>query len=124
MTTLRKLRIRLRPLSEAEAYARCHGRRESEVRIVQLEPRRPRYELRVTGEDLRRSFEARLDSREPHDQSAGSPAPVDGEHGAGDEAGVGPGEVEDGGGDVLGATGLAGERLEVAQAGADPRVAD
>lgn len=63
MSALRK--ERLRSLTEAEAYARCHGRSESEVRIVHLEPRRPRYELRVSGEDLRRSFEARLDSREP-----------------------------------------------------------
>ena len=69
---MRKLRLRLRPLSEAEAYARCHGRRESEVRIVHLEPRRPRYELRVTGEDLRRSFEERLDAREPHEPTTGA----------------------------------------------------
>ena len=121
---LRKLRTRLRPLSEAEAYARCHGRRETEVRIVHLEPRRPRYELRVTGEDLRRSFERRLDSREPHDPSAGGPPPVDGQDRAGDEAGAGAGEVENGGGDVLAEAGLAGERLEVVQAGVDLRVAD
>ena len=56
---------RLRHLDEAEAYARCHGDRENDVRIVRLEPRRPRYQLRVSGEDLRRSFEERLDSREP-----------------------------------------------------------
>ena len=121
---MRKLRIRLRPLSEAEAYARCHGRRETEVRIVHLEPRRPRYDLRVTGEDLRRSFERRLEAREPHELSAGGPAAVDGEHGARDEAGLGSREVEDGGGDVLGETGLGGQRMEVAQAGADLGVAD
>jgi hypothetical protein len=56
---------RLRPLTEAECYHRCHGRRETEVRIVHLEPRRPRYELKVSGEDLRRSFERKLDGREP-----------------------------------------------------------
>jgi hypothetical protein len=121
---LRRFRTRLRPLTEAEAYARCHGRRETEVRIVHLEPRRPRYALRVTGEDLRQSFERRLDSREPHEVSTGGPAAVDGQHGAGDEGGVGAGEVEDGGGDVLGPGGLAGQRLEVVQAGADARVAD
>jgi hypothetical protein len=121
---LRRLRIRLRPLSEAEAYARCHGTRETEVRIVHLEPRRPRYELRVTGEDLRRSFERRLDSREPHELSAGAPAAVDRQNGAGDEPAAGPGEVEDRGGDVLGEPRLAGERVELAQAGADARVAD
>jgi hypothetical protein len=57
-------RQRLRPLTEAEAYARCHGRRETDVRIVKLEPRRPRYELDVSGEDLRRSFEQKLERRE------------------------------------------------------------
>jgi hypothetical protein len=60
-----KLRVRLRPLDEAEAYARCHGERGPEVRVVHLEPKRPRYQLRVTGEDLRRSFERRLLGREP-----------------------------------------------------------
>jgi hypothetical protein len=118
------LKPRLRPLTEAEAYARCHGRREAEVRIVHLEPRRPRYELRVTGEDLRQSFERRLDSREPAESSAGRPAAVDGQDGAGDERGVGAGQVEDGGGDILGEARFAGERVEVAQAGPDPRVAD
>jgi hypothetical protein len=61
-------RQRLRPLTEAEAYARCHGTRESEVRIVKLEPRRPRYDLEVSGEDLRRSFEAKLADRELEDE--------------------------------------------------------
>jgi hypothetical protein len=62
-------KLRLRPLNEAEAYARCHGTRGTEVRIVQLEPKRPRYESAVTGEDLRRSFEVKLDQREPHEQA-------------------------------------------------------
>lgn len=31
--------------------------------LVKLEPRRPRYDLAVTGEDLRREFEARIDAR-------------------------------------------------------------
>ena len=61
-------RQRLRPLSEAEAYARCHGTRESEVKIVKLEPRRPRYDLPVSGEDLRRSFEEKLAHREADDE--------------------------------------------------------
>jgi hypothetical protein len=59
-----RLRVRLRPLDEAEAYARCHGDRGAEVRIVHVEPRRPRYDLVVSGEDLRQSFERRLDARE------------------------------------------------------------
>ena len=63
---MRPLRVkaRLRPLDEAEAYARCHGDRGADVRIVHIEPRRPRYETNVSGEDLRRSFEERLAARE------------------------------------------------------------
>ncbi len=60
---------RLRPLSEAEAYARCHGTRESDVKIVHIEPRRPRYKLPVSGEDLRRSFERKLAIREPVEET-------------------------------------------------------
>jgi len=52
----RRVKLRLRPLDEAEAYARCHGPRGADVRIVHLEPKRPRYKTPVTGEDLRRSF--------------------------------------------------------------------
>ena len=59
----RRSKSALRPIEEAEAYARCHGQRSEEVKIVKLEPRRPRFPLRVTGESLRRSFEQRLDKR-------------------------------------------------------------
>ncbi len=59
----RKRLGRLRPLEEAECYARLHGDRREDVTVVRLEPRRPRYELRVSGEDLRRRFEERLDAR-------------------------------------------------------------
>lgn len=59
-----RLKVRLRPLDEAEAYARCHGERGSDVRIVHIEPRRPRYEVMVSGEELRQRFEERLDARE------------------------------------------------------------
>ena len=52
------------PRGCAEAYARCHGTRTEDVKIVKLEPRRPRFALRVTGESLRRSFEQRLDQRD------------------------------------------------------------
>lgn len=41
------------------------------MRIVHLEPKRPRYRTAVTGEDLRRSFEVKLDEREPHEQASG-----------------------------------------------------
>jgi hypothetical protein len=62
---------RLRPLTEAECYARCYGASGSdEVRIVRLERRRPRAALRVTGEELRRRFEERLDGRRPEVEAA------------------------------------------------------
>lgn len=50
-------------LDEAAAYARCHGTRGHEVRIVKLPPRRERYDVLAAGEELRRSFEQRLDAR-------------------------------------------------------------
>ena len=59
-------RDRLRPLDEAAAYARCHGDRDENVRIVALPPRRARYEnVLASGEAIRRDFEDRLDTREP-----------------------------------------------------------
>ena len=66
--------MRLRPLSEAEAYARCYGGGDENVRTVKVEPRRPRFELPVSGEDLRKAFEQRLDHRDPDD----APVAVDG----------------------------------------------
>jgi len=53
---------RLRSLSEAECYARCYGPGEA-VRIVRVTRRRS-Y-ARMSGEELRRLFELRLDLREP-----------------------------------------------------------
>ena len=55
--------MRMRSLSEAECYARCYGTRDEQVRIVRLEPRRPRYDMKPSGEELRRFFEERLDER-------------------------------------------------------------
>jgi len=55
---------RLRPLSEEECYLRCYGAFEATVRLVHFEPRRPRGLARITGEELRRLFEVRLDARE------------------------------------------------------------
>jgi len=55
----------LRSLDEAECYARCYGGGDDNVRSVRLEPRRPRFDTRMSGEDLRRAFEMRLDKREP-----------------------------------------------------------
>jgi hypothetical protein len=56
---------RLRPLTEAECYARCYGGWEETVRIVRLEPRLSRRELAVEGEALRMRFEEFLDARDP-----------------------------------------------------------
>jgi hypothetical protein len=61
---------RLRPLSEDECYARCYGDRDATVRVVRLEPRRPRYSILISGEELRVQFEARLDAREPDEAAA------------------------------------------------------
>ena len=55
---------RLRPLSEEECYLRCYGVDETTVRVVRLEPERSPPRFRVTGEELRRLFEIRLDARE------------------------------------------------------------
>jgi hypothetical protein len=61
--------VRLRTLTEAECYARCYGGR-AEIRIVSVEPRRPRYALGVTGESLRVLFEERLNARDPEAEAA------------------------------------------------------
>jgi hypothetical protein len=55
---------RLRALSEAECYLRCYGAGDNQVRLVRLEPRRQRSLARLSGEELRRLFEVRLDARE------------------------------------------------------------
>jgi hypothetical protein len=64
MRLLRKKRQRLRPLTETEAYARCHGDRAEDVRIVKIERKRPRFPTTVSGERVRSMFEQRLDARE------------------------------------------------------------
>ena len=64
------MKVRDRPYDERTAYARCYGDREGNVRIVKVEPKRPRYEPRVSGESLRQRFEERLSGREPKAQEA------------------------------------------------------
>jgi hypothetical protein len=56
--------VRLRPLTEAEAYARCYGSGDDNVRTVKISSRRPRYDPSVSGEDLRQAFERKLDGRD------------------------------------------------------------
>jgi hypothetical protein len=63
--------VRLRTLSEAEAYARCYGDGDDNVRFVTIEPRRRRLFFGVSGEDLRRAFESRLQHREVAHETGG-----------------------------------------------------
>lgn len=62
--TVPAVTTRLRALSEAEAYARCYGGGRLDVKVVKV-ARRPRYQLQVSGEQLRQAFEQRLEKREP-----------------------------------------------------------
>ena len=62
--------MRLRELNEAECYARCYGAHEEAVQVIELAPRVLRFETRITGEDVRRLFELRLDAREPEPEAA------------------------------------------------------
>jgi hypothetical protein len=64
----RKTESRLHEIGEAEAYGRSYGETRRDVRIVKVEPRRPRYQLRVTGEALRDAFLDRLNRRDPADR--------------------------------------------------------
>jgi hypothetical protein len=60
----RKPKQRLRELGESEAYQHSYGP-PRDVRIVKLEPRRPRYrQVLADGERLRQAFLQRLDKRE------------------------------------------------------------
>jgi hypothetical protein len=60
--------VRLRTLNEAECYARCYGVHEESVSIVRFVPRRSRFESTLSGEDIRRLFELRLDARQPESE--------------------------------------------------------
>lgn len=64
----RRNESRLHEIGEAEAYGRSYGDTSREVRIVKIEPRRPRYQLKVSGESLRDAFLERLNRREPADR--------------------------------------------------------
>jgi hypothetical protein len=62
--------MRLRPLTEAECYARCYGGHSGErVTVVRLPERRTRRAA-VNGERLRELFEQRLDLRAVQDEAA------------------------------------------------------
>jgi len=53
--------VRLRPLTEAECYARCYGgRTDDRVSLVTVVPERG-HGPEVTGERLRRLFDGRVE---------------------------------------------------------------
>jgi hypothetical protein len=58
---------RLRPLSEAECYARCYGGWEANVHVLRLEPRQSLKAQRVDGEAMRLRFEELFEARDPHE---------------------------------------------------------
>jgi len=64
--------MRLRPLTEAECYARCYGGRGDErVTVVRVAPSRARVRgAPGAGERLRELFEERLDARDPEVEAA------------------------------------------------------
>jgi hypothetical protein len=57
----------LRPLTEAECYARCYGTGDENVRVIRRSKRRV---SRLSGENLRRMFEERLDRRDAEAEAA------------------------------------------------------
>jgi hypothetical protein len=65
----RKNEARLHQIGEAEAYGRSYGDHSGDVRIIKVEPRRPRHQLKVTGEALRNAFLDRLNTRDHPDGS-------------------------------------------------------
>jgi hypothetical protein len=69
----RKKDARLHQIGEAEAYGRSYGEASGDVKIVKVEPRRPRYQLKITGEGLRKAFLDRLNRREPRDRPERDP---------------------------------------------------
>jgi hypothetical protein len=52
------------PIDEATAYERSYGDRGPEVKPVKLPPKRPRFPILSSGEELRRRFEERLENRD------------------------------------------------------------
>ena len=62
--------MRLRPLTEAECYARCYGGHTSDrVSVLRASPR-PSSRRDEAGERLRELFEERLDARPVQEEAA------------------------------------------------------
>jgi hypothetical protein len=65
----RKQKQRLHELGESEVYHHSYGDAPRDVKIVKLEPRRPRYrQVLADGERLRQAFLQRLDNREKEER--------------------------------------------------------
>jgi hypothetical protein len=65
----RKRKQRLRELGESEAYHHSYGEAPRDVKVVKLEPRRPRYrQVLADGEHMRQAFLKRLDNRSKEEQ--------------------------------------------------------
>ncbi len=64
----RRSDARLHEIGEAEAYGRSYGDQTGLVKVIKVEPRRPRYHLKVSGEALRDAFLDRLNRRKPADR--------------------------------------------------------
>jgi hypothetical protein len=61
---LGRRRKEFKPISEAEAYARCHGDRGPDfIRLTVVPKPKRHFPVDVTGETLRRDFEWRLERR-------------------------------------------------------------
>ncbi len=67
MRWFRRKRVRP-PIDESTAYARSYGDRGEQVKVVKLPPRRPRFPVLLSGEELRRRFEERLEKREDQER--------------------------------------------------------
>ncbi|HVW89470.1 MAG TPA: hypothetical protein VHC01_08375 [Gaiellaceae bacterium] len=61
--------MRLRPLSEAECYARCYGGHGDE-RVSVVRQARRRGDAAASDERLRELFEERVDARGPEAEAA------------------------------------------------------
>jgi hypothetical protein len=62
--------MRLRPLTEAECYARIYGGHGGDGVSVVRVPQRRTKRANVAGEHLRERFEERLESRGPEAEAA------------------------------------------------------
>jgi hypothetical protein len=56
---------RLRPLTEADCYRQLYGEREPTIAVIRNRVRSTPFGMSVSGDDLRRAFEERLDQRGP-----------------------------------------------------------